>query len=243
MSHEHLNPLLDADYIVYGVGFAVGDNEPIEYALSTVKNALGHIWDRFPDRTDQRIFIGGKGNFRDKVATLQVYKGNRDPANRPFYYQEIREYLINHHGAEVVTGMEAEDACGIEQYRNGGKTTVIVGVDKDLHTVPGYHYNPRKETLEYIPLQDANTIFWKQVLTGDRTDNIRGIDGIGPKKADNLIAPVAGDWMKMREVVLKEYVRQHGDDGERIMHETAQLIFILRKENTNYDGSQIREDT
>lgn len=239
--NKDLNPLIDLDYLVYRVGFAVKDDEPLEYALSTVKASLNTIWDTFLGSEKRRLFLTGKGNFRDKVATVQVYKGNRDPSHKPKYYSEIREYLINVHGAEVVEGMEAEDACGIEQYAHKDQSTVIVGVDKDLLGIPGWHYNPVKDKLFYQTLADANEHFWKQVITGDRVDNIRGIDGLGDVKAMRLLAPCNKEWQRMHDVTLAEYKKQHGDDAERVMDETCKLIWILRKDNETYNGSTINQ--
>lgn len=238
MKTSELNPIVDADYLVYRVGFAVKDDEPIEYALSTVKHAIHNIWDRFEGK-EGTLFLSGKGNFREKIATIQVYKGNRDPSMRPKYYDDIREYLINHHHAIVVQGMEAEDAAGILQYSNKDRSTCIVGVDKDLMTVPGWHWNPVKDEMIYQDVASANEWFWTQVLMGDRTDNIRGIDGLGPKKAEKIIKPCGKDWMKMYEAVLYQYKLQHGDDAKRAMDETAKLVWILRKHGETYDGTTI----
>lgn len=261
MNNTNLVPLVDSDYLVYRVGFAVKDDEPLEYALSTVKHAIHNIWDRFPDRPrDGELFLTGKGNFRDKVATIQTYKGNRDPANKPYYYSEIREYMINHHNAIVVTGKEAEDACGVLQYANKDKSTVIVGYDKDLDMIPGYHYNPVEDKLFYITKPEADTNFWKQVLTGDRTDNILGCgvmkpgvyksgkkkgqpyikrSGVGPEGANELLDPVAGQWVVMQDRVLNEYRKLYGNDAERAMDENAKLLWIMREEGKTYDGSII----
>ena len=93
--------------------------------------------------------------------------------------------------------------------------------------------------MRYVTLPEANEFFWTQVLTGDRTDNIRGIDGLGPVKATKLIAPCGRDWIKMRDVVLGEYKRQHGNDAERAMDETAKLIWILRERGVTYNGSSV----
>lgn len=239
MNTKSLNCLVDSDYLVYRIGFAVKDDEPLEYALATVRTCLHNIKDRFPDQDWMRLFLSGEGNFREQIAKHQVYKGNRDPSLKPKFYTEIKQYMFDHWNAERVNGMEAEDACGIEQYASKDKDTVIVGVDKDLMCVPGWHYNPIKDVLVYQTLADANQWFWLQVLMGDRVDNIRGIDGIGPKTAAKLIEPCEKDWMKMHDVVLKEYIRQHGEEGESIMRETAKLVWILRKENETYDGSRI----
>jgi DNA polymerase-1 len=218
----------------------VKDDEPLEYALATVRSSIHNIWDRFPDSMGKgQLFLTGKGNFRDKLATIQIYKGNRDPANKPKYYEDIRQYMIDHHPTTVVQGMEAEDRVGILQYAAKDKSTVIVGVDKDLLCIPGWHYNPVKDTFCYVTLDEANTHFWKQVLTGDRVDNIQGIPGMGPKTAEKIIAPVAGNWGAMASVVQEEYNRHFGDDGWVNMDETARLIWILRKEGETYDGSRI----
>jgi hypothetical protein len=260
MNNTNLVPLVDADYLVYRVGFAVKDDEPVEYALSTVKQAIHNIWDRFPDAKGGQLYLTGKGNFRDKVATIQVYKGNRDPANKPLYYSEIREYMIAHHGAIVVQGMEAEDACGVEQYAHKDKSTCIVGVDKDLMCIPGFHFNPVKDEMVYVTKVEADTHFWKQVLTGDATDNILGCgvrkpgvyktgkkkgqsyvkrEGVGPEGANELLAPVVGRWTEMEKVVLNEYAKLYGSDARAVMDENAKLIWILRERGVTYNGSSV----
>lgn len=227
----HLNPLIDGDIIVYRCGFAVKDEEPLEYALSTVKHCLWNIYDRFPDRTYQKIFLTGKGNFREELATLAVYKGNRDPSHKPKYYQEIKDYLIAHHEAIVVNGQEADDAQGIEQWGNKDRSTVIVGIDKDMKMIPGWHFNFVKDKLEYITLADANYNFFQQMLEGDRTDNIPGIKGIGPVKAAKMLAPAKKDLIEMQRIVKAAYREQYGDDAERAYREIASLLWIRREEN------------
>lgn len=249
MNQTHLRPIVDADFIVYRVGFAVKEDEPIENALATVRTVIHNIWDRFPDSPEPGVlYISGKGNFRDKLTTNEsvfleapkYYKGNRDPSMRPHYYDDIREYMINIHGAITVNGMEAEDAAAIHHYSNKDRSTVLVHQDKDLLVIPGWHWHPVKMgDVYYINMRDAAINFWKQVLTGDRTDNIRGIDGLGPKTADKLIDPCNGDWMKMREVVLAQYKKQHGDEAEYVMDMACKLVWILRKEGKTYDGSDI----
>ena len=232
-----LFPLVDSDYLVYRVGFAVKEDEPLEYALATMREAINNIWDKY--ETKGKLYLTGKGNFRDSIATIQVYKGNRDPANKPKYYSELREYMLAYHPTEVVEGMEAEDRCGILQYAAKDRSTCIVGVDKDLDMIPGWHYNPVKDITRYITLEEADTAFWKQVLTGDRVDNIPGIKGLGPKTADKLIDPVAGNWTTMSEVVMNEYKKHYGSEAWNVMDENARLLWIIRKEGITYDGSKV----
>lgn len=141
----------------------------------------------FNSRCDEyQVYLTGKGNYRDTVAVTNKYKGNRDCTAKPFYYEEIRAYLINMHRAMVINGMEADDALGLAQTGD----TVLCSKDKDLDTIPGKHFNWDKlERGIYIVTEDeANAFFYKQVLMGDSTDNIISIHGLGPKTADKMLA-------------------------------------------------------
>lgn len=214
-----------------------------------MRSTIHNIWDRFPDSPEPgRLYISGKDNFRDKLACAEatfskepkLYKGTRDPSMRPHYYDEIRDYMIHIHGAITVNGMEAEDAAAIVHYEHKDRNTVLVHQDKDLNCLPGWHWNPVKmDDVYYQTIKEANIHFWKQVLTGDKVDNIRGIDGLGPKTADKLLDPCDGDWMRMYDVALYQYRKQHGLEAERILDETCKLVWILRKEGITYDGSNV----
>lgn len=250
MEHSNLNPIVDSDFLVYRVGFAVKDDEPLEYALATIRSSLHNIYDRFPNRTKEPIiYLSGKGNFREQIATRAVYKGNRDPAAKPKYYDEIRQYMIDHHGAQTVDGKEAEDAAGVSHYANKDRSSVLVGQDKDLLCIPGWHYNPVKDSLFYVTLPEANYWFWNQVLTGDRTDNIPGIDGLGESKngfagisprVRKILDPVKDSWDGMYNSVLSRYKNEFGNDhGVYYMDEAAKLVWIMRKEGRTFDGSSI----
>lgn len=228
---DSLNPLVDCDIIVYRVGFAANDpDEPIENCLHSVKVTLKKILDKFPDREYAKLYLTGKGNFREEIATIQKYKGNRDNIAKPQFYSEIREYLTNVWNASIIEGIEADDAQGIEQWGHKDKSTCIVTIDKDLKMIPGYHYNWVKDEFSYINLPDANKFFWWQMLVGDRTDNIPGIHGIGPKKADKLLAGPTNH----REIVEREYKRQYGDMWTVAFDEVAKLLWILREEGKTY---------
>lgn len=230
-TQSNLIPLVDGDILCYRCGFACKDDEPLEYALATVRNAIRNIYDKFPDSPEQKLYLTGKGNFRDYVATMQEYKGNRDTAARPKFYREIREYMMAYHSAILVEGQEADDAMGIEQWKHKDKSTVIVSIDKDLRMIPGYHYNFVKDNLDYVTLADANYAFFKQMLVGDRSDNIPGINKIGDKTSDKLLAPANKLVADMQTIVKREYERQYGEHAEEAYKEVATLLWIRREEN------------
>lgn len=239
---RHLAPLVDADIITYRCGFAVKEDEPVEYALQTVKTALENILSNFPDAPYHKLYLTGGGNYREKVAITKPYKGNRDPANKPFYYKEIRDYLRDRHDAILVDDMEADDMLGIEQWKNKDRSTVICSIDKDLLCIPGYHYNFVKQELQYVPLAEANKNFWKQVVMGDPTDNIVGLPKYGVKAAEKIISSTDGSWMEMYTRVLQEYEAVYRDEGAAKFKEMATLVWILREPFKNFDGTDIFED-
>ena len=230
---DNLNPLIDADILLYRCGFAA-EGEPVENALQNVKTILNKVRDKFPNRKWERMYLTGSNNFRNSVATVKPYKGNRDPSHKPSHYGDIKRYLIEHHGAILVEGMEADDALGIEQWANKDRSTVIVSTDKDMLMIPGFHYNWVKDTWQLRTLHEANTFFWWQMLVGDPTDNIPGIHGIGKVKADKIVAECEGDLAKLRERVEKEYQRQYGDEWQSIMREIGMLLWIKREEDKTW---------
>ena len=149
---------------------------------------------------DYQIFLTGKGNFRHDVATIQKYKGNRDKSRKPRWYNEAREYLIKYYNAKVCDGVEADDELAKAQSSN----TIICSIDKDLLQVPGLHYNWVKDEKYEVSPQEGTRRLWEQVLTGDATDNIPGIKGIGPVKAKKLLKDCATE-EEMREVCIKTW--------------------------------------
>lgn len=224
-----LVPLVDADVLCYRVGFAAEKDEPIENVLHSVKKCVLDIMSTFPNAPDERLFLTGKGNFRNKVATQLEYKGHRKHMPKPQYYEEIREYLQRRFNAEVVDGMEADDALGINQYSKYKATSVIASIDKDMLMIPGWHYNFVKKELRYVNKDAAYRAFFMQLLMGDMTDNIPGIRGLGPKTAAKLLGDET-DPEKMYEIAQREYERHYGDEWRDVIDEQAQLLWILRSE-------------
>lgn len=239
----NLCPLIDGDLLVYRCGFAAdsqakknyGDDykdvDYLSWALANVKTVIEEIlFNVFPAHSSYRLYLTGKFNFREQVATILPYKGNRDPDHKPKYYKEIKQYMIETWNAEVIDDMEADDAIGIEQYKHKDKSTVIVSTDKDLDCIPGYHYNWVKKQFYYVTLDEADQNFLSQMLEGDRSDNIPGIDGIGTKTAAKIVAECNGDTVQLRDRVVQCYKEQYGPTWLDAYNEVATLLWILREE-------------
>lgn len=228
---ENLRWLLDGDVVVYRSAGAAKEDEPVENALHNAKVVIERLREKFPGAPSGTTYLTGKGNFRDTVATIQGYKANRDRTKRPKYYQDVRDYLTDIHKAVMIDGREADDAMGCEQWKHRDKSTVIVTNDKDLDMIPGWHYNWTKDKLYYVTLEDANRFFYHQLLTGDRTDNIRGIAGCGPATAAKLLKDCGNTWDNYAGVVRNQYQSSYGDTWEAALIETAKLLWIWRTED------------
>ncbi len=193
------------------------DPDPIENCLHSVKLLTESII-RDSGATTYKIFLSGKNNFRLDICP--DYKAHR-PTEKPVHLAACREYLINKFGAKVVDYMEADDMLGIQQQSD---TTIICSLDKDLDTVPGWHYNWNKNKKYWVDEDQADKFFWIQMLTGDSADNIFGIKGVGPKKAEKLLDTTTKE--NYACVVGLQYAIQF-DDPEEMFEKNFSLLRIL----------------
>lgn len=177
--------LIDADILNYRIGFAC-NNESESVAITTMAHFLEDlVLIDLPEIQTWELHLTGKTNFRNDVAITAPYKGNRK-AEKPVHYHLLRTYLEASWGASVSCDMEADDVLAIRATELG-EDSVIVSLDKDLDQVAGWHYNFAKKQLYKIDEAEGLFKFYKQMLTGDRVDNIVGVRGIGDKKAEKLL--------------------------------------------------------
>ena len=93
--------------------------------------------------------------------------------------------------------------------------------------IPGWHYNFRKQQKYFTTVEQSDYYFYKQMLTGDRVDNIIGIYGIGDKKAEKLLLGKSNE--EMEEIILKKYRQEFKDNYIKRYWENKQLLWILRE--------------
>jgi hypothetical protein len=235
-----LTPLVDMDILVYRCGFAADgevkragyDPQDVDYlrnCLHIVNTTMDNkILRKLP--SEYRGYISGQGNFRETAATIKPYKGNRDENAKPKYYKQIKEHLIDKYGAIVVHGREADDALGCDQWAAKDGSTIIVSIDKDLDMIPGHHYNWVKDRFYTRSLRNANLQIFAQMLNGDTTDNIPGIQGIGPITIRQVFKDLDYDMDKIRAYVQEQYKLQYGDRWKQAYEEVGLLLWIERVE-------------
>ena len=216
--------IIDADILVYRFGFAT-NNDSEDMAIRTIAHFLEDlVMIDLPHCQRWSLHLTGKGNFRNDIAVTAPYKGNRKDAEKPKHYKLIRDYLVYSWDAVIWQGMEADDAIAIEATELDGEG-VIVSLDKDLDQVVGWHYNFVKDNLYYIDQETADFNFYKQFLVGDAVDNIKGVYGIGPKKAEKLLEGKTPT--EMWEVIVEHL------GYDRAM-ENGRLLYMLRSVNDTF---------
>ena len=227
---------IDGDIIVYAVGFASND-DPVQYALRSTRTAVENIMHTLTaDAVDVHLTYG-PDNYRFDIDPN--YKGNRSDAPKPVHIQAIREYLVEELGAIMNYGQEADDAMGIAATQHGHG---IATLDKDLDGVPGVHYNWKKRSVYWVNPEAADQFFYKQMLTGDATDNIQGLfKRTGVKAMKKVVEPLeymddpAEMYAHVKQVymdaVAAKVMSSDESDVDRWLLQQGRCLWIRRKEN------------
>jgi|TARA_R110000782_G_scaffold81721_2_gene161238 hypothetical protein len=138
------------------------------------------------DTDNYELFLTGKTNFRNDIAVTVPYKGNRKDVAKPVHLPLLREYLVTAWGAKMSVNQEADDDIATRATELGDEA-MIVSIDKDFLQVPTWHYNFVKKIKQYVTVDEGLRFFYKQILTGDAADNIKGVYRVGPKTADKML--------------------------------------------------------
>lgn len=228
--------ILDGDIYIYRSA-AASENEDLEIAQARMNDSIQQTLDRV-GAASYRFFISGDENFRYKVNP--EYKANRKDTQDPRWRNALKEYALLTWNGEVTHGIEADDALGIAQ----GSGTVICSIDKDLHQISGDHYSfeisgrtvkgelwVKEESFTTISPLDGIQFFYKQLLIGDRADNIFGVNRVGKVGAAKYIDHLT-DPQEMFEVVRDLY----NDDERMLMN--AKCLHIFQKEDDYWENSE-----
>jgi len=229
--------LLDGDLFAYRCA-AAAENDIVEHGQNNIELLLDNIVNELSAQSFQ-FYLTGEGNFRFKV--YPEYKANRSETPKPRHLPALREYLITKYNAIVSDGCEADDLMGIAQcHQTAEEPTIIVSLDKDMLQVPGWHYSWRIEGgppdkrwvkeakfQEITPLQGYRN-FYMQMLTGDATDNIKGVRGVGKMKAAAMLA----DEMLQEEDMFSIVRDAYSLDEEMMMN--GECLWIMRNDGETF---------
>lgn len=248
--------LIDGDRAAYTTAFVIEKLDPpkegnqvklTNFHKGIVDGHISNVFELYNDKEYEMYLTSqDKSNFRFKLAKTRPYKGYRDKKKKPTYLKPIRDYLIADYGAQVVSGMEADDALGIRQTEllkdNDFRDVILISDDKDLHQIVGLHGDFKgnitecKDNLGHLDLvQRPNKrwvlkgtglrFFYAQVLMGDRCDDVPGLHRYGDVKTYQTLKDCQ-DEKQLYKAALAAY---NGDTT--LMDEMASLVWILKEKD------------
>lgn len=214
--------LIDGDFLQYGST----KNDFIQ-CVERVDAIMEEIF-RVTNTQHYRLFLTGGKTFRHSQSPS--YKANR-VTEKPRYFKAVREYLVDYLRAEIVNGIEADDALGIY----ADDDTILCSPDKDIRTISGNHlilHKTKPFELLYVSKEDAWLNFYTQMLTGDVSDNVEGVKN--PAKAhhakppnftnDTARAVLSGKPKEEMEMLVRNLY--NNDEKYNLNH---RLLWILRE--------------
>lgn len=197
--------IIDGHYQIYRSFYAPfreltsPTGEPTKATQVFCQMLFGLLRDRKPDYLAVVLDVGDESTFRRDLD--ETYKAHRDPAPDALIVQGDRIVsLIAALGVSTysLAGFEADDlmATFTEKLKDQPIDIYLVSKDKDLEQLLSDRVNlfdvSKSEVIDpqallekkgFTPQQAVEI----QTLTGDSTDNIPGVPGIGPKTAVKLI--------------------------------------------------------
>jgi DNA polymerase-1 len=173
--------------------------EPTRAVHVFIQMLLGLLRDKRPDYLAMTLDVGDQTVFRVQIDP--EYKANRDPPPEDLPPQIDR--IISVLEAMKVPilrlkGFEADDimATLCEEMAGDDLDVLLVSRDKDLDQLLNDHvrlYDPGKDrVIDEASMREEKgygpeLAVEAQMLMGDSTDNVKGVVGVGPKKAAQLL--------------------------------------------------------
>jgi len=228
--------LIDADSIVHILAYNHRDHTDVQVVEAAADDFVRTILTMTHADTYLGTFSSDK-NFRHREYKYAKYKGERP--ERPdwfkFWEQPIKQYLEREWKFITPRDLEADDIMGAmaEVFPD----CTICSPDKDMKQIPGVHYDYKKTEMvpELISEETAKYNFWLQILTGDGTDNIKGVPGLGPKKAEKVLTEL-DNALLYGTAVMNEFIKYFGAYyGPIIFKETKLAVQLMCNKHVFFD--------
>jgi len=211
--------LLDSDILPYEIGFVLDQSVSEGAVIHAVEQKIESIRTESNSDKIECFLTHSRSNFRLDIATVAPYKGQR-PSEKPFHWQLIRDYIASQYDCTEVRGHEADDI--IADLAREDPDAVICSRDKDLDTVPGWHFRwkcgeTQPQKMYYLSDKDADSFLAYQMIVGDQVDNIKGIPGVGKARAVKILQE-CDTWSKQVKAIAEAYVYFIGGGSNEAIH-------------------------
>jgi len=219
--------LIDGDIILY---HSIWATENIEEAKTRLNDVL-QFWTEGSFAEEYLVAVGGPNNFRDTIYPDYKRSPSRQKSKdaRAPYFNDLKQYLVGLPNTVLCTGFETDDMIRIwaNQATKAGDPYIVCSIDKDLDCIPGKHWNPVKDLFYTMTEEEADRFYWQQILTGDSTDNIPGLPGVGPAKANKILED-ANTHEERKQRVIDAYKKHYNDDWYSYLLSNGRLIHLWR---------------
>lgn len=217
---KHL--IIDANNLLYRAHFVSKLTDKKGNRVSGIFNSMrmiGNLMKKF--QPDSVVIVWDKGKSRARLAIFPEYKSQRDKNRKEqdvidlqkqrmmlqtiFSYLPVKQVQLE--------GVEADDIIGwlVREKLKGKK--IIVSNDTDFIQLVDKKvqlFLPNKANLltplnvdKHLGFPAKHYVLWKS-LVGDNSDNIKGVHGIGPKKATGIILNGLNDKKKKLNISQEE---------------------------------------
>lgn len=202
--------IIDADTVAFAscsvCEYEVEDGKwdiSLQEALAHSMDKIEFILDQIGGKPDNvRLhFTGGRASFRYDLLRdafpddeTMHYKFKRKKKKSPAGLHDVKKLLCKEFIGEIHYEWEADDQVVLDKMIAEDEA-ILVAVDKDvLYNTPGYHFNYyesklHKIAMKWVDVTPEEAIYnqYMQILTGDKSDNIPGIKGVGPATAAKFL--------------------------------------------------------
>jgi len=236
--------LIDAD----GLGYQSSKESLVE-SISILDEKIRNIIES-TGATHYSIFLSSGPYFRHKIDPM--YKSSRGKYGTPLkWIKTLKSYLFEGYNGSSMMHVEADDLVSYWYEHpiivNADENTpitvferkILCSTDKDLlKSIPGKHFNytyvlKEKENPNSLVKgwwvetseEEANTFKLMQMLVGDSTDGIKGVEGRGEVYFKNMLVKKPN--LGMLDI-LSEYIIKYGDaEGVHEFQKNYKLLHML----------------
>lgn len=209
------NPTFDEESMTYSL-------IDIDMAMQLASDKLQRIYELSGCRRCELHFSGGRENFRYML--FSDYKANRTGMKVPDGLYELKLKLCEKYNGVIHTKWEADDYV-VFAMEQAPENYVLCAVDKDvINSVVGTHFNYYEsgafnKDMHYITTEEGTAKLWPyvQCMTGDTSDGIAGVKGIGPKTALKFVNENMTH-TELWEGVLSAYKSKDMDESQALLN-------------------------
>ncbi len=203
-------------------------------------------------------FVFDKGRPAQRMALAPAYKANRPPMPDDLRSQlEIIRDMIHAFGWNIIEwdGAEADDLIAAAAANFTDRKVLIVSSDKDIsqvidervemlvpdHDGKGFTRRGIEETIAKFGVKPSAIVDYL-ALIGDSSDNIPGVEGVGPKTAAALLNQFDSidDMLARVDEIKRESLREKIRASAEVMRLNQKLILL---DKTIPEGLALTEDS